>query len=108
MGEKYQILLLETTFASTGDAKKIARQLVENRLVACCHLIPISSWYRWEGKVEEAEEVLLRCKTSRKKLKDVVEYIQLNHPYAVPEIVVTDGTVASEKYYDWLKQSVEP
>ena len=102
-----EIALVETTLGSLEAAKALARGLVEERCAACCHIIPISSCYQWKGEIEEAEEVWLRCKTLRKRVKEVVEYIQHHHPYTVPEIVVTKAEVCHAEYYEWLKQCVE-
>jgi periplasmic divalent cation tolerance protein len=100
------VIIVETTLGTTGEAKALARDLVEKRLAACCHLIPVSSCYRWQEKVEEAAEVLLRCKTVRKRAKEVVEYIRQHHSYAVPEIVVTRGEVCCKEYFEWLQRCI--
>ena len=45
------------TFADEAEAERIGRQLVEERLAACVNILgPCKSIYRWQGKVEEAEE----------------------------------------------------
>src|SRR3954463_15994005 len=51
------------TCANAVEAKRIAKALVEERLAACANIFPsICSIYRWEGKVESAEEWLLFIK----------------------------------------------
>jgi periplasmic divalent cation tolerance protein len=57
-------ILVLTTAGSEEEARKIARGLVERQLAACVNIVPqLSSIYRWQGKVEEAEEYLLIAKT---------------------------------------------
>ncbi|NTW07811.1 MAG: divalent-cation tolerance protein CutA, partial [Syntrophaceae bacterium] len=53
-----------TTTETREEAQKIARCLVEQKLAACAQISgPITSTYRWKGKVETAEEWLCLIKT---------------------------------------------
>jgi len=53
------VRIVLTTCASPGEASKLARILVEERLVACATLIPRSeSIYYWEGQVRIHTETL--------------------------------------------------
>ncbi len=92
-----------TTTETKADAQAIADALVERRLAACGQIIgPITSTYRWQGKVETAEEWLCVIK-SRRELYDALEAAILElHPYDVPEILVTPVIGGSESYLDWL------
>ena len=77
-------VLVLTTAGSEAEARKIANQLVERRLAACVNIIPrIQSVYRWEGKVETAEEFLLIIKTT--KARSTEEAIRELHSYELPE-----------------------
>src|SRR5260370_23758947 len=52
--------------ASTEEASRIARNLVETRLAACVNVVPgVRSFYRWKGAVDEADECMLVIKSSR-------------------------------------------
>ena len=54
-----------TTLASRAEGERLAATLVEERLAACVNVIaPVTSIYRWGGKVERDEEVLLLMKTT--------------------------------------------
>jgi uncharacterized protein involved in tolerance to divalent cations len=53
------------------NGKKIARHLLEKRLASCVNMTPTSSTYWWEGKIEEAEEVLLIVKTTSDKVNEL-------------------------------------
>jgi periplasmic divalent cation tolerance protein len=64
-----RVFQLETTVESPQEAKRIAAALVEKRLAACVQIVgPISSTFRWEGRVQEAEERLLLCKVPEARL----------------------------------------
>jgi periplasmic divalent cation tolerance protein len=94
---------ISTTTETKEQAKKIAQYLVETRLAACVQITgPITSVYRWKGKVENAQEWLCMIKT-RKELFDKVETaIKKLHSYETPEIVTIPIVKGSKEYLIWL------
>ena len=102
-----ECVIIETTVGALQDAQTLARALIDMRLVACCHLFSITSCYRWQGNVEEGEEVTIRCKTIMKRVEGVIEYLKANHPYKVPEIIVIKVESRNQEYSNWMKESVE-
>jgi periplasmic divalent cation tolerance protein len=100
--------LVLTTSSSLNECRKIARALVERRLAACVNIIPgIESVYRWEGKIEEAQEYLLLLKTNDEVFPRLRDAIRELHSYQVPEcitLVVDDGIPS---YLKWIDESVE-
>lgn len=100
--------LVLTTASSLEESKKIARELVKRRLAACINIIPkIESVYRWEGKVEEAQEFLLLIKTTESAFARVREAIQQFHSYEVPECIALSIEEGSLAYLKWIDESVE-
>ena len=99
-------IVLSTT-GSREEAEKIANALVERRLAACVNIVPqLRSIYRWEGKVERAEEVLLIIKTSAARFPSVRNAIETLHSYDVPECVCLSVEDGSEKYLKWIAEMV--
>lgn len=98
--------LVLTTAGSEAEAQRIAKHLVEQRLAACVNIVPrIRSVYRWEGKVEDAEEFLLLIKTTLGRFDAVRHAISELHSYEVPECIslaVDDGSAA---YLAWIADS---
>jgi periplasmic divalent cation tolerance protein len=92
-----------TTTETKEQAQKIAQYLVETRLAACVQITgPITSIYRWKGKVENTQEWLCMIKT-REELFDKVETaIKKLHPYEIPEIVAASIVKGSREYMIWL------
>jgi periplasmic divalent cation tolerance protein len=97
------------TCGSVGEARQIARAVVEARLAACANILPgpITSIYRWKGKVESAPERLLLIKTSRRRLAKLQAAIDRLHSYDVPEFVVLSITAGSRSYLAWIAESVK-
>ena len=97
-----------TTTEEKEDAKKIAETLLKSRLAGCVQIIgPISSIYRWKGKVKKAEEWLCLIK-SEKSLFDKIEgTIKEVHPYETPEIVAVPVVAGSSDYLEWLRGTLK-
>ncbi len=96
------------TAPNKDEAGRLAEMLVENRLAACVQILPgIESIYRWQGKVERQEEVLLIAKTVRSSFEDLEREVRALHSYATPEIVAVSVEAGSGPYLDWLGASVE-
>jgi periplasmic divalent cation tolerance protein len=98
-----------TTASDAAEAEKIAHALVERRLAACANVLPqIRSIYRWQGKVEDAAEVLLVIKTTATQFAAVRDAIRELHSYELPECICLPVTDGSPDYLRWLVESVQP
>jgi periplasmic divalent cation tolerance protein len=101
-------LLVLTTAGSEMEAQKIAQTLVERRLAACVNIVPrIQSVYRWEGRVEQAEEYLLLIKTVKAREEQVCAAIRELHSYDLPECIAIPIESGCADYLKWLSDSVE-
>src|SRR5581483_8848549 len=101
------VLLVVCTCENHEQALDIANALVEARLAACVNILPpVFSVYRWQAKIERAEEVPLLIKTTEEGFPALRDRIQQLHTYEVPEIIALPITAGSEKYLDWLRQQV--
>ena len=100
-------LLVLTTAGSEAEAGKIANALVECKLAACVNIVPrVHSVYRWEGKVETAEEWLLIIKTARNREEQVRAAILQLHSYKLPECIAVAIDGGNEAYLEWITESV--
>ena len=84
-------------------AGRIARTLVEERLVACANVLPgMRSVYRWQGAIEEADEVLLLLKTTRGALSALQARVLALHPYELPELFAVEAAGGLPAYLGWI------
>ncbi|MEA3013313.1 MAG: periplasmic divalent cation tolerance protein [Sphingomonadales bacterium] len=97
------IVSVYAVFADAGEAERIARAVVEERLAACANILgPCLSIYRWQGKVEEAAEVAAIFKSQADQADTLVARIAALHSYEVPAIVVWPIADAPAAYADWV------
>jgi periplasmic divalent cation tolerance protein len=88
-------------------ARALAKAALTAKLIACANLVPrLESHYRWQGKIESADEVLLMMKTTRSRAATLEKLVLARHPYDTPEFVVLSVAAGSRKYLDWLAASV--
>ena len=77
---------------------------MERKLAACVNLLPpMQSVYRWQGRVEQAEEVQLLVKTCVDRLDALTAAITHLHPYEVPEILALTPSACLPVYLDWIR-----
>ena len=99
-------LLVFTNLPDVESARALATTLVEQRVAACVNVLaPCQSIYRWEGKLEEAEEVTLLIKTSAARYAALEEAIRAYHPYELPEIVAVRIEKGLPDYLAWVAAS---
>ncbi len=104
MTDKVVVLV---TCSSAEEAGRIARALVEERLAACVNISsPVRSVYRWQGKVSDAEEVLLVIKTARELFDPVRRAVERLHSYQVPEVICLPVIDGAPNYLNWIGASV--
>ncbi len=92
-----------TTLPSNADAEKMAGLLLNAQLAACVQLLPIQSFYVWQGQRCQEPEVLLMIKTRRSLFAELQAFIQAQHPYEVPEILQLPVEAGAAPYLAWLQ-----
>ena len=96
------------TTETKEQAENIAQHLVEAKLAACVQIVgPITSIYRWKGKVENAQEWLCLIKTQDYLYNKVEAAIKSHHPYETPEIIAIQIVKGSKEYLQWISEETE-
>ena len=96
-------IVVLSTCASSEEAEKVARTLVEKRLAACVNILPaVRSIYRWKGAMEDEKETLLLIKSSRALFGELRAEIEKLHSYEVPEVIAIPIVDGLERYLEWM------
>ncbi len=108
MENKSKYIQVSTTVVKRSDAERIARMLSEKKLSVCTQIIgPITSVYRWEGKLKKSKEWLCIMKTKRTRYKSMEKAIKEIHPYELPEIVAVPIIEGSREYLGWMQEEIQ-
>jgi periplasmic divalent cation tolerance protein len=97
-----------TTWASTVEAERAGKAIVERRLAACVNILPgMISHYWWEGKVERGEEAVMIIKTRASRAGAVEAAVRELHSYTTPAILVLPLESVEQTYFAWLMAETE-
>lgn len=97
------IVFVYVTVPSQEVAAEIAQAVVTARLAACANILPaMTSVYRWQGKVEKAEEAVLILKTPRELFAALCDKVATLHPYDVPCIAALPLVAGHAPYLEWV------
>ena len=99
----HEYVMVYITAENTEDAHNIANVLVGSKLAACVNILgETTSVYRWEGKIQEAREVVLVAKTRAALFDDVRGKVASMHSYDVPCIVAYPMADGHAPYLKWI------
>jgi periplasmic divalent cation tolerance protein len=96
-------LIVLTNLPDQSSAEALARHLIETRVAACVNILaPCRSVYRWQGAVEQADEVPLLIKSTAERYSDLEAAIRARHPYELPEIIAVPVSAGLPAYLAWV------
>ena len=98
------IYLIITTEKDKNNAYKMAKLLLEEKLIPCITFKNIESHFWWWGEINQLKEVQLIIKCKKENLNKVCKKISESHSYEVPEIIYFPVS-ASKAYYHWVSSS---
>jgi len=102
----YVVVLVTTKNAL--EAKKIAKHLLNKKLIACANIIKgVESFFLWKGKVDSAREAMMVIKTKKSLFAKVKKEIEAIHSYDVCEVIALPINQGNKKYFDWIQSSVK-
>lgn len=102
------VMLAYITAPSREEALKLARILVEERLAACANVFEgITSFYWWEGKVQQEGEVSLLVKTRADRLEALMARVREIHSYTVPCVVSWPIVAGNGPFLDWIREETK-
>ena len=100
-----KIHLVLSSCPDLDSAERLAKLALEEHLVACVNMIPITcSMYLWEGEFIKDREYLLLAKSTEERLADLESLWKAHHPYEVPEFLVMDVAKSSKEYGKWVEK----
>lgn len=103
-----EYIIVFITAPNEKEAASLSQTIVGERLAACVNIIPsVRSIYRWQGRIEDEQEVLMIAKTKKSLFERLEDRVKELHSYAVPEIISFPLADGNEAYLDWLGQETD-
>jgi periplasmic divalent cation tolerance protein len=100
-------LVVLCTVPDRKQATRIAHLLVDEQLAACVNLVPgLVSVYRWQGAVQQDDEILLLIKTTQGVYTKLEQRLRALHPYELPEIIAVPVQAGQADYLQWISDSL--
>ncbi|MGE5705598.1 MAG: divalent-cation tolerance protein CutA, partial [Nitrososphaerales archaeon] len=81
--------------------------IIEKKLCACISLVPVRSFYSWNNKLEDHEEIMVLFKTTKSLATKLKLEIARIHPYDVPEIIEMKMSDVAKSYLKWMIESIK-
>src|SRR5665213_1887057 len=97
-----RLVTISLTCANTVEANDIVSALFEDNLVACVKQEPVNSTYRFKGKVESNEEVLLTIDTAEEKFREIEAVAKKLHSYHTPVLMAYPVINSSSGVKQWV------
>jgi len=105
---EYKHIVVFITVDSQETAQKIIDKLLTERKTVCINIIPkVESYFWWQGKIENANELLLIVKTRAILLEELIALVKQNHPHSVPEIIALPIIGGNEAYLKWVETETD-
>lgn len=98
--------IIYSTAKDKKEAEKIAKILLEEKLVACVNIFKINSIYKWKGKVMKNSEYAMIIKTKDELISKAMKRIKELHSYEVPCIICFDIEKGYEKFLEWIDKEL--
>jgi periplasmic divalent cation tolerance protein len=98
------VIAVLTNLPDSTSAFNLARDVVHLGLAACANVLaPVTSFYRWEGREEQASEVPVLIKSTAARYAALEAAIRERHPYDTPEIIAWPVTAGLPAYLAWVE-----
>ncbi len=100
-----EALVIITTESSHGNALRMAKSLIQNKLAACVSIKQIFSIYMWDDDIEETKEFEITIKSKLEFKDSLIDFVKKNSTYDVPQIIYKKYQ-AEMNYFDWLNKTI--
>lgn len=95
-----------TTWPDAKLARGAGETLIGEHLCACVNILPaMTSVYRWQGKVESANEAVMILKTTTARAPALIDRLSTLHPYDKPCVLglEIDEAASAPGFLAWIE-----
>ena len=101
------MILVLTTTDKKSVARKIGKELLKQKLIACYSILPpMESSYWWKGKIANEKEYQVILKTKKEHFEKIEKIIKNLHTYDLPEVISIDIQKSGKGYLKWIDREM--
>jgi periplasmic divalent cation tolerance protein len=100
------ICMLYLTCADDKEAEKIARVLLEKKLVVCAKRFPVASSFLWKGEIDYANEVMLVMDSIEENFEKIKKEVAKIHSYETFVLVSLPVSIATDEVKEWVTREL--
>jgi periplasmic divalent cation tolerance protein len=94
---------------SRAEALAIGRTLVEERLAGAANILPgATSFFWWDGAVQEKAETILLLKALADNVDALIARVRQLHSYVTPGTITLPIVASDPTWLDWLATEAIP
>ncbi len=94
------------TCGDADEASKIVNTLLAKHLVACVKQVPITADFRWQGKIDKSNEVLLVMDSRLDLFEDIEKEVARIHSYETFVLQAIPVAKVSQGAKTWLEKEL--
>ena len=99
-------IIMTTYPAKPKELKQFIYRILGSKLAMCVNKINyVKSYYIWEWKIKSDNEKILLIKTSDDKVEKLKNFLEKNHTYKVPEIIILNPEDVNNSYLYWVNNN---
>lgn len=98
--------LIKTTFESEEEAVKIAKMLLDKKLIVSGQIKEMRSLYVWKDELCDEKEFELTCFIESRFYSKIEEFINRHHSYELCQIICIPITNISKGFGNWISSYV--
>lgn len=100
---KQRLIMVYVTFPNDETARQICHNLLEENLIACANIFPPhTSFYKWQGKVNQESEIAALLKTRSELFQKIEQKILSLHPHECPCITKFSAEESHTNFLEWV------
>jgi len=89
-------------YPTIGEAKKVSKLLLKERLAGCISYINQSDLYWWQGKLVSTKGIVTLVAAPKKNYEKIEALVKKHHSYRVPCILELPVGRVYRPYKKWL------
>ena len=97
-----KFVMVKTTFESHEEAAKMAKMLLNKKIIASAQLNKLNVFYTWNDEACNEDEIELSCITRGTLFAEVAEFIRTNHSYECCQLVCVPIVGTTIEFEEWI------